>query len=120
MSAVTWNARALLQHAGKHGARKLNYFLRLQPARSIVCLQDVRQDELQLREFLSPLGESVTLRPSFCGDSYADRIRGVLQFFFLSFVRQLENVCEVMRWLLCLVVNCTLPLNAVRLAWASL
>eukprot|EP00959_Pyramimonas_sp_CCMP1952_P419177 8780451-Pyramimonas_sp.AAC.1 len=76
MRVVTWNARALLQHAGKHGARKLNYLLRLQPARSIVRLQEVRQDELQLREFFSPLGESVTLHTSFCGDSDADEIRG--------------------------------------------
>eukprot|EP00959_Pyramimonas_sp_CCMP1952_P384885 8066391-Pyramimonas_sp.AAC.1 len=35
-----------------------------------------RQDELQLREFLGPLGESLTVYSSFCGDSGADRIRG--------------------------------------------
>eukprot|EP00959_Pyramimonas_sp_CCMP1952_P084515 1767827-Pyramimonas_sp.AAC.1 len=60
----------------KHGARKLSYLLRLQPARSIARLQAVRQDELQFREFPGPLGESLTLHTSFCGDSSADRIRG--------------------------------------------
>eukprot|EP00959_Pyramimonas_sp_CCMP1952_P395340 8283867-Pyramimonas_sp.AAC.1 len=76
MRVATWNARALLQHAGKNGARKFNYLLRLQPARSIVCLQEVRQDALQLREFLAPLGESLTVHSSFCADSGADRVRG--------------------------------------------
>eukprot|EP00959_Pyramimonas_sp_CCMP1952_P436729 9144825-Pyramimonas_sp.AAC.1 len=69
MRVVTWNARALLQHAGKNGTRKFNYLLRLQPARSIVRLQELMHDALQLREFLCPLGESLTVHSSFCGDS---------------------------------------------------
>ncbi|CAK0885127.1 unnamed protein product [Prorocentrum cordatum] len=62
--------------AGAEAAIKLNYLSKLGLDKSIVSLQEVHQDALQLEHFVHRVCPRSTVLSSFCGSEPADRARG--------------------------------------------
>eukprot|EP00959_Pyramimonas_sp_CCMP1952_P072691 1518768-Pyramimonas_sp.AAC.1 len=82
MRSIAWNARALLQYRGAKSRLTSSYLKKFHLPRSILALQEVHKDRIQLGDYMCRLHRDAVVHASFCpgdvGGSAAGGVAAIL------------------------------------------